>query len=101
MYFLNNDGTLDKNNVDSINVSPMQVDVIEVKSTSDIIEPNNNMNDTLPVSEPYHIPNCKCMKCFVRHNVSKYGKTCTNIFYLIVFLIIMYLVYMLLLKVFV
>ena len=92
MYFLNNDGTLisdDGGNrpIKTISENPIEIDIISSSTEihSDVVEP--------------HDSGCKCVKCFVKHKL-RGNFTYTNIFSVITFLIIVYIIYMLLLRVF-
>jgi hypothetical protein len=92
MYYLNKDGTIDNGNqIQSIMENPMEI--ISMKKEDD-----NPIEIQEILIEP-HTQNCKCVKCFITNKVGN-KVTYNNALIVIAFLIFMYLLYMLLIRLF-
>jgi len=91
MYYLNKDGTVDNGGDKLIENNP--VEIISVSANEITGEPESAYD----LIEP-HVNNCKCMKCFVKNKVGS-NITCSNAIMVIIFLMFVYLIYLLLLRV--
>ena len=80
MYYLNKDGSIDNS---------LGIDNDPVIVSGNLIEP--------------HIKNCKCVKCFVKHQIGDNETrgliTVNNILIVIIFCVMMYLIYVISLRV--
>lgn len=92
MYYLNKDGTIDDGHqIQSVMENPMEI--ISIKKEDD-----NPIEIQEILIEP-HTQTCKCVKCFIKNKVGN-KVTYNNALIVIAFLIFMYLLYMILIRLF-